>query len=335
MGQIPKAVIAAAQQADELHKQTYSAPPDPVPPQDLPQEPPPDPVVLQEPASAEPPKAEVPKKEESADYWKQRFQTIKGKYDAEVPSLVGQIRQLEKTNLDLVDRVHRLEAAPAAPKTVTPSNDPLVSEQEKDEYGAEFTAFLTRIATQAAQRETVKRQPAEPQAPQHAAPPARLPAGQTVQQVLDQRVPRWREINRDPEFIGWLQHPDPFSGGIRHHMLTQAFKDGDAGRVLAFFNAFATSHGATPRPADPAPAPGSAPQAPGKVPLEQLAGPRQNAPTAQSTQIPQERVWTGKEIEKFYRDCTRGLYRGKEAEKAKIENQISAAMMEGRVKPGH
>lgn len=335
MGQMPKSVVAAAQAADELHKQTYEV---------APEEQPAEPVVPEEPKPAEPVQGELfadaatqpkpPKGEDTVEYWKQRFQTLKGKYDAELPRVVGQLRQAEHDNRQLLNELNRVseqfQAAQSkgdrATKFNTDDDDPLVTEEEKSEYGADFTAFLERIAKQAASKVAKSQTPA-PQAPV-AAPQARPPVGPNVYQVLDQQVPRWREINKDPEFLGWLQHPDPLSGSTRHHMLASAFERSDATRVLAFFTSYLQSSGQPVRPADPQPAPAP------KVSLEQLAGPRQTAPSGQSTTTPAKRVWTGKDIDAFYRKSIAGGFRGKEAEKARIEGEIATAIAEGRVQTG-
>lgn len=338
MGQTPKAVLEAARAAEDLHKQTYEAQPEDVKTEPKEPEPPKEPVqgeLFTE--NGAPAKPEPPKADESAEYWKQRFQTLKGKYDAELPRTVGQLRQAESEIAQLRATVAQLDAqlratpqGDKATKFGGVDNEPLASPEEREEYGQDFTAFIERIAKQAAQRTAEKSQtPAQPQAPV-AAQQAQPPQAQPMYQVLDQKVPRWREINRDPEFIGWLQHPDPLSGSTRHHMLHQAFGSGDVNRVAAFFMSYLQSSGQPSRPADPPPAPAT----PGKVPLEQLAGPRQTAPSGQPQQPAAKRVWTGKDIDTFYRKCIQGVYRGKEAERARIEADIAEAMAEGRVDPG-
>lgn len=327
---IPKAVSEAARAADELHKQTY-APEGEAPTEEN------QPVVLEEPKAETPASAPAPApqpKVEDASYWEQRFKTLKGKYDSEIPRTVAQLRQAEQDNRQLTQRVFELEdqlkkalASDKGTKFSASDDEPLVSEEEKAEYGPEFTAFIERIAKTAASKTAKTSHPAP--APQPAAAPQARPVGQTVYQTLDQQAPRWREINKDPEFVGWLQHPDPLSGSTRHHMLQAAFTSQDAPRVLAFFQSYANSSGQSLKAADPAPSP-----APAKVSLEQLAGPRANAPSGAQSNPPAKRVWTGKDIEAFYRKAVAGHYRGKEAEKARIEGEIAEAIAEGRVQTG-
>ena len=60
----------------------------------------------------------------------------------------------------------------------------------------------------------------------------------TIDQALDGAVPNWREINRHPQWLEWLQEPDPYSRVKRQRLLDEAVERGDANRVIAFFNGF-------------------------------------------------------------------------------------------------
>ncbi len=49
---------------------------------------------------------------------------------------------------------------------------------------------------------------------------------------------KWRQVNKDPQFLAWLAQPDPVMGRERRTMLMEAFNAGDAERTAAFFRAF-------------------------------------------------------------------------------------------------
>lgn len=147
---------------------------------------------------------------------------------------------------------------------------------------------------------------------------------------LDQKVPKWREMNTNEEFLDWLGLPDPYSGAIRHDMLKAAYAQGDATRVAAFFNGFLAEEAAVAPAGDDGPDLGRQ-QVP-KVPLETLAAPGR-AKTAASAQAPAEKpIITRAEIAAFYADVASGKYRGRDEAKAQVEARIFAAQREGRIR---
>ncbi|MGI9136762.1 MAG: hypothetical protein ACR2JS_06855, partial [Candidatus Nanopelagicales bacterium] len=152
---------------------------------------------------------------------------------------------------------------------------------------------------------------------------------QKLLDTLDEKLPQWRELNTNEEFLDWLRLPDPFSGAIRHEMLKSAYAQGNASRVLNFFNGFLAEEAAT-SPARAEPEVGTA-RVP-KVPLQNLAAPGR-AKTAASASAPAEKpIFTRAQIAAFYADVAAGRYRGKDADKAKFEGQIFDAQREGRIR---
>jgi hypothetical protein len=146
--------------------------------------------------------------------------------------------------------------------------------------------------------------------------------------VLDEKMPDWRELNTNQEFLDWLQLPDPFSGAIRHEMLKAAYTQGNASRVLAFFNGFLAEE-AVVAPAKGGPDKGT--RVP-KVPLADLAAPGR-AKSAASASAPAEKpFFTRAQIAAFYTDVAAGRYRGRDADKASVEKQIFDAQREGRIR---
>jgi hypothetical protein len=51
-------------------------------------------------------------------------------------------------------------------------------------------------------------------------------------------VPQWREINRHPQWLAWLQQTDTYSRVKRQRLLDDAVEKGDANRVIKFFQGF-------------------------------------------------------------------------------------------------
>ena len=148
--------------------------------------------------------------------------------------------------------------------------------------------------------------------------------------TLDRDRPDWRELNGNPEFLNWLRLPDPFSGAIRHDMLKAAYAAGNASRVLAFFNGFLAEEAAVaPAPGDPDTATN---QTVAKVPLSNFAAPGRAKSAAGNTAPAEKPIFTRAQIADFYAEVAAGKFRGKDAEKSKLEAQIFLAQREGRIR---
>lgn len=276
-----------------------------------------------------PPAASAPPVED----WQQKYRTLQGKYDREVPSLHDRIASLER----LLSTMQEAPAAapPASPPVETAPVAPPQADIEA--YGqdlidavhrwvmpvvegrlAQFEKRLGEVSTRTAQTSQETRQA-------------------SVQAALDadpELAGKWREINHDPEFLAWLNQADPFAGVQRSQLLNEAYGRGDAVRTARFFKAFLTEHTAvTPAPAasdaqTPAPEPAAdrptleSMAAPGRAPVGPPAG---GAPA-------EKRVWTNREIASFYKDCTDGKFAGRDAERLRFEQDIISAASEGRVR---
>ena len=64
-----------------------------------------------------------------------------------------------------------------------------------------------------------------------------------IEQALDREVPDWREIYRDPRFAAWLAEPDPYADATRSQLMRGAVANGDAARVVRFYQGFLAEAG--------------------------------------------------------------------------------------------
>jgi hypothetical protein len=337
---LPPAVARVIAQAADIHAQTYApvgdaqgAPADPAQ-NDEPGE-----VKVASPVgdTGTAPQSTVatlvtPAGNEAAD-WKHRFESMKGRYDAEVPRLREQITVAARQNAESERRIGELEALLVASKvSAAATAKPLLTDQEREEYGADFLNVVGKRAKEEVipEMETLKREVESlkmrlSNVNGHLEQSTR----ESLFQSLDSKVPNWRDLNENPDFLSWLSLPDPFSGVIRQVMLTQAFERNDSPRVAAFFNGFLAQEAAVGPGTTSAPDPVATTK---KVPLEKLAAPGR-AKSAATTEVPAEKpLITRSDIEQFYADVRRGLYKGKDDEKLAIEREISAAAREGRVR---
>ena len=333
---LPPVVKAAAKRAQELQDQILN-PPAEIPPAEG--------TVSADPISTEVPIAESPPAEappveatptEGTEYWEHKYKTMKGRYDAEIPRLKNQLNDMSSqiNNLNgLLANVNR--AAPPPQQSFTPQQIE-ISAEEIEEYGEDFTDFASRIAAREAQKVASSfAQKLEQLEGQVNGVNGTIiqDARERLFNTMDTEIPNWREINNAPEFIDWLQLTDQYSGAIRHNLLKAALEQNSFPRVAAFFKGFIAELAATrnPQQGEPGQTGGDAPQ---KTPLEQFAAPgRAKSTAATPPPVPKAKPFiTSAEISAFYRDVAANKWKGREAEKLRIEAEFIEAGREGRVR---
>jgi DNA repair exonuclease SbcCD ATPase subunit len=261
----------------------------------------------------------------------QKYKTLQGMYNAEVPRLHSQ-------NRDLANRVQQLEQLLATMNAQ--QNQPLtqaqieklVTEQDIEEYGDSIEMMrkvskeeLSSAAQRINQLESYIRQMQSQLVPQVQAL-SQSQAASTEQQfwsALTNMVPNWREINDDQAFQSWLLDVDPLTGISRQTYLEDAQRNLDSRRVSSFFTAWLEMTGQA-RNAQPNSASSQ---------LEKQVAPGR----AKSTGSPvnnSAKVYTPADIKKFFDDVRKGKYVGREAERDKLERDIFSAQQEGRIQSG-
>jgi hypothetical protein len=275
---------------------------------------------------AEPPQPVQQPSPPSPD-WEARYQTLQGKYNTEMAELRGQVRSLQ----DILATSQQQREQPREQPTHTGTTVPAA---DVDAYGQDLIDGVNRwvdarYATRIAELE--RRVGAAEQNGQSIRQLELHSAATSVEASLDRALPEWRSINVDPNFVAWLATEDPFSGQRRQDMITRAYESGNAARTLAFFQAYQREHTAV----SPSPTilPTQTAPAADRLPLADLAVPGR-APTAAppAPGAPSKRIWTTSEISAFYRQAQRGAYRDRPEEYARIEADIIAAPLEGRVR---
>lgn len=288
----------------------------------------------------------------------QRYKVLQGKYNAEVPRYQQQLKereaqlqamqnQLASTQALLAGMAQPPQLARAAP---APS---LVTPKEVTEFGADLYDFVKRAAQEvvAPQVHSLEERfrpvaqtvqnlaPAVQQNAENQARTAAEVAHEKMCNGLDELATGWEAVNSTPEFLAWLEQPDPYAGARRGDMLAQAYRSGDVTRVANFFTGFTKEHAAVaPSGQQPQPAAqGTTPAATPNVSLASLAAPGTGVGGPQAAGTPnesgQQRVYTRSEIAAFYEDVRKNAYRGRDAEKVAIERDIFNAQKQGRVRP--
>jgi hypothetical protein len=330
---IPAAVKAAAARSEQMFNQFRdqpitsegNEPAEAQPPQDQeaqPQEQPAEPPLT----ATQPVAPAAPADDET---WEHKYKSIHGRFQKAQDQMRGMADEIK----NLQNIIATMQTAPSnAPTPPELQAERLITDDEARDYGEDFLKVVGKkakeelvpiIKAQAEQIEELKRMVSG--------------VSSVVQQdstdkmltTLDEKLPEWRELNTNQEFLSWLRLPDPFSGAIRHEMLKAAYTQGNASRVLAFFNGFLAEEAAVaPAKAEPDTGTRRVP----KVPLESLAAPGRAKSAAGNAAPAEKPSFTRANIAAFYADVAAGRYRGREAEKGKIEAQIFDAQREGRIR---
>jgi hypothetical protein len=260
--------------------------------------------------------------------FEKRYRSLQGMYNAEVPRLHAEKRQMNNRVQQLEQLIASMNAEPAQQEVPT---EKLVTEQDLEDYGDSIEVmrrvFREEMSSKDAEINELKQLVRQvqgtvvPQVHQLSQDYA-VSNEQRFWADLQTAVPDWQDINGLQEFQDWLLEVDPLSGISRQTYLDDAQRNMDAGRVANFFNAWKGKAGGqtarTPTVAQPA------------LELERQVAPGKGRSGGAKVQG-EAKTYTPEDIKKFFADVQKGRYRGKEAERNQIEHDIFAAQREGRI----
>jgi hypothetical protein len=274
----------------------------------------------------------------AAEDWKQKYETLQGKYNAEVPqlhmtvaSLKNQIRELQ--NAAEVRPEQQSVEKPAEKKEPAKEEEDRILTTFKEEYPDIFEAVAKMIGKTKGEEKPKEKPKVESK--EEKAPPSTIvnPRG-TFDFYLNRDVPDWRQVNTDPEFIQFLRNPDPaFPGMTKLESIQAAYDAADFTTVIGHFRDFkAGKQPVRPDQGTAAPAlhlSGTGPAAPAPEkelsPEEKfLAPPKGGRGPAGADTGP---AVTPHDLAKFYDEARRGLWGPITEEKfRKEEARLLAAM---------
>lgn len=242
-----------------------------------------------------------------------KYASLRGKYDAEVPRLHNQTKELEARIQQLLDENTSLrgEIAKAA------EDKSYLTEQDTDNFGEDMVDLVRRgareesakFASEAADLKSQIAQVQEQLRQQAQQESARRESAFYAE--LTREFPDWETQNTDQGFLAWLNEADPTYGFQRNEALQRAFGNLDAHSVAAIFQEYRN----TTRRANP---------------LERQVTPTHTKSSGQVGSS-QPHVWSQGEIEQFYH---RWIHNEIPEEEAKaIEKEINDAVAAGRVRP--
>lgn len=284
----------------------------------------PAPAELEAPQQEPPTQAAAPAPAAPApapqDTWEQRYRSLQGVFNKEVPALQQQTKDLSAQLQQAQQALEKLSAQPAQ------EAKPVVDPKDADAFGADLVEMVQRVtqgvlgSLAARMDQTVKAFDARLVAVERSLDSTSKSVAHTAEEVFFDRlraaVPDWEAVNASAAFLDWLGEVDPVYGQPRQAGLDAAQAALNPDRAIAVFNAFK---------ATTAPKPAAKPDA-----LSKQVTPRSSSAAAPaSTEKP---TLTQLEITNFYADVARGRYRGRDAEALQIEQTINLAIAEGRVR---
>jgi hypothetical protein len=291
--------------------------------------------MFEQPNEAEQPTAEVvqepverpsqPPKKTDDDTWQQRYQTLQGMYNADVPRLNTQVKELQQ---QLKDALAAIETVKKSSQVEAPA-ERLVTEKDVEAYGGELIDLVKRQASEVfqAERAQLQRDLLSLQA-ENADLRQQLGGVAEKQGMNDRRayfmelakeVPDYETLNTDPDFLAWLAEIDPLSGVSRQSYLNVAFEHFDVKRTANLFNAWKREAGKPEQPRKTA-----------ARELERQVAPGTSRGASAAPVSAGDKIWSMQEIERFYVEASKGKYARDDV--ARIEAEIDAAVAAGRVR---
>jgi len=258
----------------------------------------------------------------------QKYKTLQGMYNAEIPRLNADKR-------DLTDRISNLEQllgsvspAPTAEQQI-PEPVNLITDQDREDYGDSIDVMrrVSKEESNTSNQRIAQLEQVIQQLQSNVIPRVDMVANQQAQSNeqafwsdLSTMAPEWQDINNDPDFQTWLLDTDPLTGISRQTYLEDAQSNFDSRRVANFFSSWADTHGI----------PQARTTASTASQLEKQVSPGRgkNTSTLAGTNT---KTYTPDTIKTFFDQVREGYYKGNDSERAKIERDIFAAQQDGRI----
>jgi hypothetical protein len=323
---LPKQVQRQLDEIEALEKHLGIAPvPEPVPEptpeasaepaaEPAPVEPVPEPVPEPIPEPAEDPK------------WEQRYRALQGKYDAEVPRLHAETRDLRASYAQLLAQVQSTarEVGHYTPAADPPPVQAPNVDKYREVFGGDLVDATTDIArTQAEQLFAAQRAEIDQLKTVVAqlGDGVRFAQGTSFEARLAQAIPDFAQIEADPRWSDWLNEVDPLLRAPRRSVAAPAYERQDVEAVRGYVDLFRAT----------LPAPEPAPSVDRQRELRRQVQPVRTSASAPVTA--QARTYTATEARAAWAQVQRLNASGDFARAQALEDEISAALVEGRAPP--
>lgn len=254
------------------------------------------------------------------DSWEQKYRTLRGMYDSEVPRLHAQVRESASDIQALRAKVEELSRR--EPEAKSTDVQP-VSEQDREAFGDDLVNLQERIARAVAAplEQTIQKlterlgkyeSTAEVVATQQAAT-----AEDRYFERLAAQVPNWEQVNGDANWVEWLAGRYPGMSMTRQEQLNAARGALNLDTTVELFRAYEELT-QKPKPTN-------------RQELNSQVAPPKSKQSTNPVSDASTRIWSQAEVASAL--DPRKL-RGMTADQvAQVMSEIDAAAAEGRVKP--
>ncbi len=272
-----------------------------------------------EPEEAEP--ADTSPTDVEAEF-EQKYKTLRGKYDAEVPRLHSQVKDLTAKLTNLTESLSAKPKEPTKPKEKVS----YVTDEDRAEFGEELIEVQRRVAKEVSQdyEERLEQQNEVIEQLQKQLKQTGTQVGEmSFSQRLSQIVPDFAEIDNDERWVAWLNEHDPMLRGPRRDQAAAAFNAGDAEAVAHYVKLWKAS--LEPEVSNA--------RETRQVELEKQVAPNRSANSANTKSVGKDaKVYSEREIEAAWNRIRSLNTRHKYDEATKLEADITTAYLEGRVR---
>lgn len=284
-----------------------------------------------EPAPAPAPVPSPPPAEDPA-LWKQRFLSLQGMYNSQVPKLQQQIEELN-------EKLDKLKEAPPAAAPEAEKGKELTS-SDVEAFGADLIDVIRRGAREqidsltkqyesritALQGELAK----ATQSVAHVSEVQATSVQQSFFQQLGARLPTWEEVQSSGECQTWLGTRIPGGQLTWNDVLVTAADNRDVDAVMEVFDEFFSRHPNLNPRKTAAPTPPAPPR--NRAELERQVTPAKTSASAPPANT-QKRIYSSQDYADESMKVIRLMQQNKRAEADALELELNTALAEGRVKP--
>ena len=238
------------------------------------------------------------------DDFKQKYNTLRGKYDAEVPRLHQQVKQLSDELGSIRKEITAKKDEPTKPKEKVS----LVTDADREEFGEDLLNVQRKVAQEVSQEYE-----------------GRFERQEKIIQDLQDKVAGTdiAQVDNDERWVAWLNEHDPMLRAPRRVQAQTAFDSGDAEAIADYIKLWKSTLTETANESE--------------KPIRQIEFEKQVAPNRSATSVKTPTNQSGKyysarDMDSAWVKVRTLNTRGKYDDAAKLEAELTAAYMENRVR---
>ena len=256
------------------------------------------------------------------DEFKQKYNTLRGKYDAEVPRLHSQVKQLTDELSAFRKEMTAKNEAPTKPKEKVS----LVTDADREEFGEDLLNVQRKVAQEVSQEyeERFEQQEKIIKDLQTKIAGTNKQVGEVgFSQRLINLVPDFAQVDNDKRWVAWLNEHDPMLRAPRRVQAQAAFDTGDAEAIADYVKLWKQTLSENS---------GEAEKPVRQTELEKQVAPNRSANSVKTPTSQNGKYYSPKDMDNAWIKVRTLNTRGKYDDAAKLEAELTAAYMENRVR---